>query len=499
MTILICNIGGRDLACSGLPKHELGERAWAAALAERYAALRPMLRLPILGKALRALAAQEVALDALILVASDQPAPALGAEQHSFWRTDTGPTAHLIARLLAEGAQDVPRVPAERVQVWTLADEHGVGVDPSDYDLALAYLERRLAALAQAHPAGPVLLEVAGGTPAMTTALLIAGVEVFGARAEALAIHPQRTAPSTLGVGRRLLAAPLRATLRSHAATFAYDAALRTLVAQREAIADRLAPGAAASAEALLRYAYARYNFDFVGAREAGSGKREAGSGKREARVLGDGSPWDSEWEVLVAQVTAPDRAALLAEVLHGAEARYATGLYADFLTQLVRFEENALRMLCLARGVAFVRRDDGSPDDDGSLISRAWLREQPFQLKQDYDDGRDRPNSRTLMRELVGHLARERGEALRPLLDALDRLRPLVYLRNDTTHSLDGLRQVDLARRFTTRQRAAAHEANQILPHLKQLYTSVTGQPLPASPFPVINGLLDRLLVVGG
>ena len=482
MTLLIANVGGRDLECTLLSKRGRSEREWAAEVAARYEELRHGLRLPILGKALHHLAATGVTLEALVLVASDQPMPPAGSAEQRFWLSDTGPTAQLIRRMLADGSGDLPPLPAERMTVWTIATPDGRGTDPSDYDLTLAYLERRLAQLALQHPTARALLEVAGGTPAMTTALLIAGVEAFGSRAEALAIHPAREDPAALGVGRRLLATPLRAALHSNAATFAYDAALRTLRAERDAIGDRLALGALEAAEALLRYASARYNFDFPGARAA-----------LEPLLVAE-QPWRQELALLTAQVTNPDRSGLLAEVVHGAAARYATGLYADFLTQLVRFEENLLRKLCLDRGVQFVSRNQG-PDDDGSLISRAWLRAQPFTLTGDQDDGRNRGSGRTVMRELVEMLAQLRNEDLTTLLQAIDRLRTLVYLRNDTTHSLDGLRKVDLAQRFANRHTAPEHEADQIVPHLTMLYQMVTGRTLSPSPYPMINALLERLL----
>jgi len=483
VSLLLCNVGGRDLACPALPKDGRGERAWAAAVAARYAELRPQLRLPIIGKALRHLVDAGAAVETLVLIVSDQPAPPDGASDPGFWASDTGPTAALIARLLADGVAGLPAIPADRIAIWAIADAADRGADPSDYDLVLRFLERRLAALAADHPAGPAFLEVTGGTPAMTTGLLIAGVELFGARAEVLAIHPRRERPAALGVGRRLLAAPLRATVRSSAAACAYDAALRTLREQRAAVADRLAPGAVAAAEALLAYAACRYSFDFPGARAA------------LAALPAANAPWQAALNTLAAEVAAPDRPARVAEVVHAAAARYQSGLYADFLTQLVRCEENLLRLICLARGARFTRRDGGGEDPDGSLISRAWLCAQPFTLKNDRDDGRDRASSRTILRELAGLLARERGEDLGALLASVDRLLPLVYLRNDLTHSLEGVRQADLAERFTTRRHAAATEADQIIPHLASLYALAAGRPLPSSPFAAINELLDRLL----
>ena len=480
MTILICNVGGRDLTCAEFPKEGRGEREWAEEVLVRYDDLRPILRLPIITKALAYLASQGVTLDSVVLIASNQ------LPGTSFYATDTCHTAAVIARMFADGAAGHPPIPTNQIATWIIADESDVGSDPSDYDLVLGFLERRLALLATANPSGTAFLEVTGGTPAMTTGLLIAGTEVFGPRAELLSIHPRRPLPSALNTGRRLLAAPLRATVRSNAVACAYDAALATLHANHDTIADRLAPGAADAIAALLTYARCRYSFDFPGARAALA-----------TEVRRQESEDPISFTTLATQVAAPDRIDLLAEVLHGATVRYDAGLYADFLTQLVRFEENLVRLLCLERGVQFVSRTDGSDDDDGSLISREWLRAQPFTLSRDRDDGRDRDCSRSVLRELVGLLAQARGENLRALLDRIDRLRPLVYLRNDLTHSLDGVRRADLASRFSGRRRTPESEADSIIPHLSGLFDQVAGRALPPSPFVAINRLLDHLMIV--
>ena len=185
--------------------------------------------------------------------------------------------------------------------------------------------------------------------------------------------------------------------------------------------------------------------------------------------------------------------------MIHGAAARYTVGLYADFLTQLVRFEENLLRLLCLERGAVFVSRHSGATDEDGSLISRAWLRGLPFSLNNDRDDGRDRSGGRAVLRELLGRIAHASGEDLSAILSATDQLRQLVYLRNETTHSLDGVRQAALAVAYTGRPAAPVTDADYIIPHLAALYAQIAGHALPISPYAMINGLLDRLLRTDG
>jgi hypothetical protein len=168
-------------------------------------------------------------------------------------------------------------------------------------------------------------------------------------------------------------------------------------------------------------------------------------------------------------------------------------GSYADFLTQVVRFEENLLRVLCLARGAVFVDRQ-GRPDADGALIQRVWLRAQPFALTRDQDDGRDRLTGRAVLRDLLERLTAQHGEDLSPLLTALDRVKLLVWLRNDLTHSFEGVRKIDLAQRFAGNQAPEA-QADTIVPHLAHIYEQAAGKPPGSSPFVAINRLVDRLL----
>ena len=179
MTILICNVGGRDLTCAKLPKDGRGERGWAEEVLVRYDELRPLLCLPIIGNALAHLYDRGLAADSVMLIASRQQPTATATP---FWENDTFYTAAVITRMLTDGFSGYAPIPAYRINTWIIADESGVGGDPSDYDLVLGFLERRLALLATVIPSGTVFLKVTDGTPAMTTGLLIAGTEVFGPR-----------------------------------------------------------------------------------------------------------------------------------------------------------------------------------------------------------------------------------------------------------------------------------------------------------------------------
>lgn len=478
MTLLICNVGGRELKLADAPElRDLKPRPLGERLRAEYATYRAQMSLPIIGKALRYVQAQAEPLQAVVLLASDQQ-----ASNPDFVDTDTGELAEVVRCCLSDETQHWQALPSEQVLVWTLSDAQGRGSDPADYDAVLACLERRLPELAKEFKEGPVYLEVTGGTPAMTTGLLVAGTEVFGTRTEILSIHPVHEQPAVLNTGKRLLAAPLRAALHSNAATFDYEAALRAFESERAIIVDRLHPAAPNLLAALLDYARCRYNFDFPGARHA------------LPSALAAGTRWQAAVAALAADVTNPDRNARLGEVYHAAEARYRVGAFADFLTQLVRFEENVLRKLCLdcAQGSMFADRA-GNDDEDGPLISRAWLDTQSIHLSNDFNPARDRPNSRSLMREVLESPVGRRKPNMTTILREIRRLEQLVYLRNDLTHNFDGVRKRDLATRF--RQGAAETVADTIVPHMAQIYTLATGRVAGPSPYDRINELLTDLL----
>ncbi|WP_322820533.1 hypothetical protein [Chloroflexus sp.] len=475
--LLICNVGGRDVMHPALPKTGHSERQWAQTALAHYPELCGAFSLPIISKALLYLATRHVILDHVILIASDQLPPAGNTQ---FWSSDTIYSAQIIARLLCDGLTPYPRLDGQQITIWTIQTEDGQGCDPSDYDLTLRFLERRLADLRRVYPHHTAFFEVTGGTPAMTTGLLIAGTEIFGSQTEILSVHPNQELPIALNTGKRLLATPLRASLRSHAASYAYAAAARTFLEHESIIIDRLEPTAAQIIAPLLAYAHYRFNFDFANARSALRRVRNAG-------------PWRAELDSLLEQVDTPVRQFLLAEVVHGAAARYQIGLYADFLTQVVRFEENLLRYLCLRYGVRF-RNRQRQPDPDGTYLAREWLNQQPFTLSRDRDPNRDLIADRSLMRELLGHLLDRTQPDQCNLLVAIDRLGELVKRRNELTHHLEGVQKVGLARAFAGPE-APSTAADQIVPHLEQLYEQVCHQPLPPSPYQSINQLLDRLL----
>lgn len=102
--------------------------------------------------------------------------------------------------------------------------------------------------------------------------------------------------------------------------------------------------------------------------------------------------------------------------------------------------------------------------------------------------------SSRVRLRAIARHLAQRRGENLRRQVEALDRLRVLADLRNETIHTLEGVSRRDLAVAFGGPGSDEAI-ADQIVPHMADVYTLVVGRPPGASPYTTINTQIDTLL----
>ncbi len=486
-TLLLCTVGNRDVdwKIPGLSE-ALSQRERAEHVLAHYRTLRKHIRLPIIRKALRhVLARHSTPPDMVVLIASNQfdTTPSDPRELRN-WHTDTCLTAQIIHQCLADGGADWQAVLPERVQIWLIGDDGGQR-DPSDYDGVRRWLERRLPALHAAHPDASAYLQVTGGTPAMTTGLMVAGTEVFGARAEVLYVYERHELPQTLNIGKRLQAHPLRATLRASVRVFAYDAALHTLHQHAPAITDRLEAGAGDVLDALLAYAHHRFNFDLPAATQA---LHHAAAG------AGDGR-WSKQLMAFYDAVHATGRLAQVEEVYHGAAARYEVGAYADVLTQVVRFQENLLRAMCLERGARFLLHGSMQQDDSGGLLDGAWALAQGFQPRG-VNAGDHISTGWKQLQNLLRHLSRQRGENLSAILNALcsDSMVRLVYLRNELTHSLRGVGKAELARKFGG-EHAPDNTADEIVPHLARCFELVAGRAPAPPPFAAINALVETLL----
>ncbi len=459
-TLLLCSVGSRDVQISAelLPAHlrdwrTAPERERATYLLEHFDALAEHIELAIMRKALRYLG--HTAIDHIVLLASDQDDPAFRA-------TDTIITAEVAARLL----QTRWSFASAQVHIQPLRTPRAAA-NPSDHDEVLSCLELLLPELDARYQPDKVYLEVTGGTPAMANGLLLGGMEVFQQRANALYISRHSEMPHTLAVGQRLLSRPLRDVFLSNVRTFQYEAALTTWALFRPYFTDDASAAEAEFIETLLQHAAARLNLDLPAALAVLQGKDQLRGGRYRSLI-----------EPLYNALAADAREQKLAEVLFVAQVRLQTGNYAEFLSQVVRCIENTLRLLCLRHGVPFVDHKRQQRDDNGPYVDQGWLDQRRL--------GRVKMGQQGLQ-ELLGKIAAD-DPAVQSTLTAAKRLQPLIWLRNDLTHSFAGVSKELLSTTF-----GDAYTA--ILPLLEQLYAQVVGSPLAANPYHSINAVLHDQL----
>jgi hypothetical protein len=451
--LLIANIGRSDLQVRRTPTPDwlpdapqdwkaLSERDRGAYLAQHFDKLYTELDLAIIGKAVDDI--DSSAIDRIVLFASDQ-------HSAEYRPSDTIETARVAARMV----QRRWGIDASRIEVVALNE------DPSDHDAMIEAQTRELRRIAATYLPATAYLEVTGGTPAMTNALLLAGTEVFQDRAVALYISRDSAMPARLAVGKRLLAGPLRRVLLSNLATFQYTAALETWKEYRPYFTDQHSAGAADLVAGLLGHLDARINLDLPAARVAIKGLDALAGGI-----------YRPEIEPLYNAITPLSREKQLGELLHVAEVRHQTEAYGELLTQVVRFVENCLRLVCLRQGVQFLNWASQIDDNGG---------------KATVYQGREGKTGQKELQKLLVQIAAADPD-VQAVLGAAQQCEKLIHLRNEITHSLSGVSEQMVTTAF-------GRPLDQLMPLLDGLYAQLTGQARAANPYLAVNRLLTSLL----
>jgi hypothetical protein len=471
MNTLICTLGTREIDTKFLERYGLGkmpERERSQYLLDHWPS--EPFDLPIVGCTVRCV--QQISREPfrVVLVASDQK-DTLQAQDATkdHWKNDTCNTAEVIRRALSMPMPGWQPISVELIDIWIISDIEGKGGNPADYDLVYPYLMRQLRRLRAVHGEQRTYLSVTSGTPATTTSLLMAGVELFGAHAQVLYLPEKHTTPTLLDTGRRLQFRPLQSAIRSNIATYNYNAAHDVLKSSKNLFQERLAPGAFEALDAMLAYCHCRFNFDLDGAVKA------------LATVIQDppASAWQQQLVAYHAAVADVDRAAKLAEVYHGAAARYQVGSYTDFLTQVVRFKENILRYCCLELQAQFID-NQGNPNDEGRFWYSSTMEKKELSIGT--------------LKDCFQEVAKQQQQLIEPLLTHLQKLTKLVYLRNSLTHTMTGVDKRILAHAFDG-PKATVQRADMIVPHLATIYYQATRRTLGVQPFDAINIFLTTLL----
>lgn len=478
--LLLANVGNRDVYLRDpglLPSHEdphwwQSVRRLGEELRDNLSRYKDALELPLLGPTLEWLKSEngdDLSKAQIVLFASDQPEQYTSREE---WLKDTLPLAQAMHQLIAQRYQ----IPKRQIRIAAIEGS------PADYANMLTYYLQTLPTYIPTSGT-PVYLEVSGGTPAMSSMLIVAGVEVFGENVHTLYIERNSRLPNSIAVAQQLFARKTRETLRNQIKLYAYTAALDTVQTsghlvttdnrEREVLAN------------LLRYADRRLAFDFSRARSALREALPLTRGNAQARV----SFWQRELDTRSA-------AANLSELIYSAAIKLHLGDYADFVQRIFRFQEAAFRHLAEEMGLRYTK-------SDGMFVDSAWLDSQPA-LGKYLDVYTDRLTGRittvdvrrSLNRYSLGAIVDyfiqhdPAWAALAPTVEHLHAFSGVAELRNKglAGHGFNGIGLDDLREKYGA-------PPDEMLDALKGIYCDLVDAPPGEDPYQAVNKLLTEII----
>jgi len=409
----------------------------------------------------------------VVLFASDQNREFAGEEN---WLKDTAPFAEVIQALLTREPFEIPKK-----QIWI----RRIDGNPADYSNMLSFYSRELSRLKEkgfveedTHP----YMEVSGGTPAMTSMLIVTGVEVFGPRIKTLYVDRDATVPYEVSVAQELFARKTRDTLCHQIDLWAYAVAKQTLQQSGSMITPDEQRRRVLSA--LLDYADRRLAFDFTRAREA----------LQEARGLTTGTP-QAQIHHWLRQMEDPSASDHLSELIHSTAIKLGLGDYADFVQRIFRFQEAAFRYMVEEVGIQYA-------DDREQQVSMAWIKAQPGldQFLNTYIDPQTghvtpidlrRPLNRFSLGAIVDYFVQKdpKRASWKEAVEKLYTLSTVADLRNKglSGHGFKGIGRADLEEAF-------GDSVEALMEQVREIYTALFGH-LPDDPYKAINQLVRDLI----
>lgn len=479
--ILIAVIGGSDVMEDGQPfqrPYEGGQqrlrRVTNGQSDEEKRKQLAEIRLPLLEPLLTSLPAVERRLDQIVLI---------GTEQQPCQPDDTRPCRDLVvAKLVGEHGYD-----------HAIFLSKNYTENPADYERTFSYMQQLFAGLLRDFPAGSTTCHLAltGGTPQLTTALLIEGFNAYGAQAR---MHYQSKTvqkPQTLAIVQNLQAQALRQALRTHIEHYAYGAAERLVSEQQEAFRT-LCPtdDQRQLIKGLLQHGARRLHANLTGARQ-----------RLKAQYQDRMSA--AQWNALSLQDhPAGSRQAdaqTIREIIAAADVMYKRGHYFDFITRVGTFRDLYARYVaCHKHGAKL------SPSTGDKLTFEAWL-DEPAQteLKRWLQNGHHditKPPMHGLFRAVSQfYCGRNRNERDRcypgfrddgPLEELADLRHSTVHGYEDITHNL--IQDTWNATRVTV---VGATSGEKIVAHLWELASRIGVPDGDRDPYKTLNEVLLQQL----
>lgn len=481
--LLLANVGNSDLRLERpdlLPTHDDPDwwrsiRRQGEEINQNFDRYGDALTLPLLGPTVRWILDNEGVAGSdlhVVLFASNQAYhPTIEHE----WLRDTLPVAKVIRQVLSRPPYGIPKK-----QIHTEAID---GI-PADYSNMLSFYARTLPERQRYVDADTrVYLEVSGGTPAMTSMLIVMGVEVFGESVRTLYVDRGATVPYEVNVSRELFARKSRDVLRNQIALYAYAVAQRTLEASGALITSD--SGQRELMHKLLTYADRRLAFDFKRALDALQEARKRALGVQQAQI----QHWLRELEE-------PDAASNLAELIHSTRIKQFFGDYADFVQRIFRFQEAAFRHMAERMGLQYTK-------SDGQYASQNWLESVPglgkfLDMYRNRQTGRvntidlSRPLNRVSLGAIVDYFVQNVPEwsHWQGVADQLHALSAVADLRNSglAGHGFRGIGETDIEDAF-------GGTAADLLACLTTIYETIFEDAPGDDPYAAVNALLDAIV----
>ena len=469
--VLIANLGSRDVGLTagdaniiGEPRRE-GERLWQA-----YGQYQAQFQLPLLEKVMVDLIGQNQRPQVIHLIATDQSETS-PKHQHS----DTIYLAYIARRWLAEKygyaydaawAEDDPR---HDIHVSWIRRE------PHNYTQTYEFFTQWLPVIdADSNPDLTFYLQLSGGTPAMTSMLLLCGVNILGERARPVYVSPTEPSPYPLDIGQKLIARTVRNALLTAINAYAYQTATALIDENRDLLADFF-PNID-ELRAIAAYAAHRRNFAWGDAQQM------------VAQVTSDLRP---SLMAVDEAIASRNYEGLLAEGIYNCEIAARTADLFSLVVRVAQFAEALPRYLCLQHGVRFQDKK-GQERRDGEFLFEAWRSENEAVVAALEAKGvRLATMSTFALQRLVIEVAGKKWGKIMGQFDEVGKLRNrAVHGHRQITEELLLEAYVCSAKK---RKKIEPDQATDlILQGMKQAWADVVGRPFATeNPFDEINRLL--------
>jgi hypothetical protein len=484
--VLLANVGNSDLVVTDpdlLPSYERGRlpsRLMGEAILDDFDRFRGKIELPLIEPAIDWICEYED-LDPkdiiLVLFASDQPEKKTNPSARL---KDTKPVAEAIVKHL----NDRFKIGKKQIKIQTIDGS------PADYSNALNFYQNTLKDVSQwinqkiDNPS--IYLEVSGGTPAMTSMLIVMGVETFGQDVTTLYLDRASKSPYRIDISQALFARKNRETLLGQVKLHAYNAAYVTMIENGQLLLSD--DKKRKLVEYLLHYGDRRLAFDYDRARTS----------IREAQALAVGTMQTDlrYWQRELKEASIETK---IAELIHSAEIKAELGEYSDLTQRLFRFQESIFRHLAEDIGIQYSK-------PDGMRVKSSWYNSQQ-DLQQYLENYRRNAKgqvsdnvisvdlARTLNRFSLGayvefNVQQTPWQHLQNTIENIFKLSSVADLRNKgiSGHGFDGIGEPDLINAY-------GGDVHDIIVNMKEIFTTIFDKSIDDNPYEELNRLIRDLI----